>query len=352
MRDGQAIGDRDMKAAMLRARVDVSRRAGWLSLVALLALTPRVHAQTSEDLARARGEFREAIALQAAGDYAGALAKLQSVAAVRMTPQVRFNIAVCEKNLGKLVSALGNFTLAQGEALDQDLQDVAAKAEEHIDDIRARIPKLTILRGEGAETAAVSLDGVELGAAVIGTEMNVDPGPHLIVATQDGETRFSTKVELAERAEERIVVRFDAPVVAAPVSAEPEPPSAVPDASEPEKPGWTKQHSAWTAIGVGGAGTIAGVVFLVLRSGTISDLDTVCVAGHCPPSAEPTADRGKLYTGLAGASFVVGAAGLGLGGYLLFGDKQEVAASGRTPTVALTTGAPGASAGASLVGSF
>lgn len=351
MRDGPAIDDRDMNAAMLLARAGVSRRAGWLSLVALLTLAPRVHAQTNEELARARGEFREAIALQAAGDYAGALAKLQSVAAVRMTPQVRFNIAVCEKNLGKLVAALGNFTLAQSEALDQDLEDVAAKAEEHIEDIRARIPKLTIVRGEGAETAAISLDGVALGAAVIGTEMNVDPGPHLIVATQDGETRFSTKVELAERAVERIVVRFEAPVVA--TSPKPAPMPIVPDAIEPEPSGWTKQHSAWTALGVGGAGTIAGVVFLVLRSGTISDLDAVCIAGHCPPSAEPTADRGKLYTGLAGASFVVGAAGLGLGGYLLFGDKQsEAAASSRTPTLAWTTGAPGAPAGASLVGSF
>lgn len=335
---------------MLRAS-SVALRAGAFLVAASLAFVPRAHAQSDEELARARGEFREAIALQAAGDFAGALAKLQSVAAVRMTPQVRFNIAVCEKNLGKLVAALGNFTLAQSEAIDQGLDDVATKAEEHIHDIRARMPKLTIVRGEGAEAATISLDGVTLGAAAIGTEMNVDPGPHVIVATQDGETRFSVTLDVAERASERVVVRWDAPAAVSP--SEPVTSPAFPDESEPAASGWTKQHSAWTAVGIGGAGTIAGVVFLVLRSGTISDLDAVCVDGRCPPSAEPTADRGKLYTGLAGASFAVGAAGFGLGGYLLFGNKEAPASAGiKKPSVALMTGAPGASAGASLVGSF
>lgn len=340
-----------MNAAMLRASA-VALRAGSFLVAASLALAPRAHAQSDEEIVRARVEFREAIALQAAGDYAGALAKLQSVAAVRMTPQVRFNIAVCEKNLGKLVAALGNFTLAQSEAIDQGLDDVVTKSEEHIDDIRARIPKLTIVRGEGAETASISLDGITLGSAVIGTEMNVDPGPHAIVASQDGETRFSTTVELAERASERVVIRFENEAVAPAIDAGPQLP-IVSEGSEGEPSSWSKRETAWVALGAGGAGTVAGVVFLVLRSGTISDLDAVCVDGRCPPSAEPTANRGKLYTGLAGASFVVGAAGLGLGSYLLFGDsKGEASASGRLPSLALTTGAPGASAGASLVGSF
>lgn len=338
-----------MYDAMLRA---LALRTGCLFLATSLALAPTAYAQSDEELARARSEFREAIALQAAGNYAGALAKLQSVAAVRMTPQVRFNIAVCEMHLGKLVSALGNFTLAESAALDQGIEEVAAKAAEHIEDLRARIPKLTIVRGEGAETAAISLDGVKLGAAAIGTELDVDPGPHAIVATIDGETRFSTTIEIAERTTERVVVRIESKAEEAVVASEPQAPVAF-EVTEDASSGWSKRETAWVSLGVGGAGTVAGIVFLVLRSGAISDLDEVCVNGRCPPSAEPTADRGKLYTGLSVASFVVGAAGLGLGGYLLFGDKTgSETAKKPTARVALTTGAPGAAAGASLVGSF
>lgn len=337
------------------------RRAPWLLLAASLAIAPRAHAQSDEQLARARNEFREAIALQAAGNFAGALAKLQAVAAVRTTPQVRFNIAVCEKQLGKLVTALGNFTLAESEALDQGLAEVAAKAGEHIRDIASRIPKLTIVRGEGAETASIALDGVSLGAAVIGTEMNVDPGPHTIVASIDGEARFSTTVALVEQASERIVIRIER-AESAPIVRE-ESPATVSSASSDDLPregGWSKRHTAWTALGVGGASTAAGVVFLVLRSGAIRDLDAVCRDGHCPPSAEGIADNGKLYSGLAGASFVVGAAGLAIGSVMLFGgsgegeddDSRDISSAPKKRDLALTLGAPGASLGAGFMGRF
>lgn len=340
---------------MLRAPAAPLRRAGWLALAASLSFAPQAYAQTSEELQRARNDFRQAITLQAAGDYAGALAKLQAVSAVRMTPQVRFNIAVCEKNLGKLVAALGNFTLSQSEALDQDLTEIAQMAEEHIDDIQARMPKLTIVRGEGAEAATISLDGVDLGAAVLGSEMNVDPGPHSIVAKVDGETSFSRTVEMAEHGIERVVVTIES---AAPAIVEK--PKSEPLALEIEPSGWSKKHTAFTALGVGGAGAVAGIVFLVLRSGTISDLDAVCQDMRCPASAESTADKGKLYTGLAGASLAVGAVGLGLGSYFLFGDSSsssesdglDVASPSNRRGVSLGFGSSGASAGASLLGRF
>lgn len=345
-----------MTAAMPRAPKASFCRAGWLVLAASLALAPRAHAQTNEELSRARNEFREAIALQAAGDYAGALSKLHAVAAVRMTPQVRFNIAVCEKHLGKLVTALGNFTLAQGEALDQDLADVASKAEEHINDINARMPKLTIVRGEGAEAASIALDGVELGSSVIGTEMNVDPGPHTVIAKKGGEVLYSKTVEMAEKGSVQIVIAIESQDAVA--SPEPDRASFIDLDVEPS--GWSKRDTGWVAIGAGGASAVAGVVFLVMRSGTISDLDAVCQNGRCPASAESTADNGKLYTGLAGATLALGAVGLGLGGYLLFGDSgtaekaelEDFAASSSKPGLAFTLGSPGASAGASFVGSF
>lgn len=344
---------------MPAAKAASYRRTGWLVLAATLAAASPVYAQSDEQLARARSEFREAIALQAAGDYAGALTKLHAVAAVRTTPQVRFNIAVCEKNLGKLTTALGSFTLAESDALDQGLAEIAEKAREHIDDIESRVPKLTIMRGEGAEAASIALDGVSLGASVIGTEMSVDPGPHTIVAKVGEKVLFTATVDLPERGTERVVVRIEslaeetgAPVESAPVLLSSR------EHDEPAEGGWSTRHTAWVAIGAGGASATAGIVLLVLRGGAISDLDAVCQEGRCPPSAEPIADRGKLYTGLAGATLAVGAAGLAIGGVMLFSDRAKgpedegVAKAANGRHLAWTVGAPGASTGASLVGRF
>src|SRR6478752_6007463 len=60
----------------------------------------------------ARQKFRQAISLQTGGNWAAALALFRDVAGVKNTPQVRFNIAICEENLGQLVQALGDYELA------------------------------------------------------------------------------------------------------------------------------------------------------------------------------------------------------------------------------------------------
>src|SRR5687768_4217497 len=79
---------------------------------ALSTIAVPAAAQDEEALAQARAKFNEAIALQAAGDCARALEKFQAVARIKLTPQVQFNIALCEERLGRLVAALGHYRLA------------------------------------------------------------------------------------------------------------------------------------------------------------------------------------------------------------------------------------------------
>lgn len=331
------------------------RRSAMLLATALLSTAPAL-AQTPDQLAHARTDFREGLALETAGDWAGALAKFRAVANVKMTPQVRFNIAVCEEHLGKLVAALGDFQLAQDEALDQKAQDLAAKADEHAKAVAARIPKLTIARGSGAEAASIALDGVTLGATVLGTEMKLDPGPHTVAASVGGEQKFSKTVQLAEGESQQVevvIAAVAAPPKVASTATQPEAPSPTP---EPPEGGGGSHTTGWILVGAGGASAVAGVVFLVLRGGTISDLDAACRDGHCPASSQSTADKGKLYTGLAEATLVAGAAGLTIGTIMLLGNDSSstpaTTGSTRHPTLALQTGAPGAIAGASLSGRF
>src|SRR3954465_5441177 len=92
------------------------------SLLLILALASNAIAEapkaaTDEDeLSIARGKFQQAIELERAGDFAQALRLLREVGQLKMTPQVRYHIAVCLDNLGQLVAAVGSYELALADA--------------------------------------------------------------------------------------------------------------------------------------------------------------------------------------------------------------------------------------------
>src|SRR5688500_11198815 len=173
----------------------LGRRFGQVALLgslALLAVPSAAWAQdpaqesSTEALKRAREQFGQALALQTAGDWAGALALLKDVAAVKSTPQVRFNMALCEEKLGRLVAALGDYELAAADARAEKADQVAEEVESRLEALRQRIPKITVKRGRGAEAASIALDGTSIGDQMVGTPMPTDPGPHTIEAKAPG----------------------------------------------------------------------------------------------------------------------------------------------------------------------
>src|SRR5215470_9475461 len=113
---------------------------GSLSGVCVIPATAQAQGPSSDGdgLKRAREQFAQALALQTGGDWAGALALLKEVAAVKPTPQVRFNIALCEERLGRLVAALGDYELAASDATGQSDQ-VAQEVDARLESLKARI---------------------------------------------------------------------------------------------------------------------------------------------------------------------------------------------------------------------
>src|SRR5690606_28697159 len=96
-------------------------RQGWFfwllcGLMIGLACPEPAAAQTAEELSEARAAFQRGIELEQAKNWAGALKQFREVGQVKMTPQVRYHIALCEENLGKLVAALGGYELALADA--------------------------------------------------------------------------------------------------------------------------------------------------------------------------------------------------------------------------------------------
>lgn len=288
---------------------------------------------SADALKRAREQFGQALALQTAGDWAGALALLKEVAAVKSTPQVRFNIAVCEEKLGRLVAALGDYELAAADARAERAEQVAEEVEGRLENLRQRIPKLTVKRGAGADTAIIAVDGVSVGDQVIGTAMPTDPGPHTVEAKAPGFKPFRTSVRLAEQQSETVEITLE---------AEPPPPVAAgPGAPRPEG---RSRLPGYVIGGIGVASLGASAVFFGLRAGKISDLDKACPDRQCPASAQSDIDAGKMYTTVANVTLAVGIAAVA-GGLVLVLTSGP---SSSSPSVAL---APSAG-GAQLLGKF
>jgi hypothetical protein len=309
----------------------------------LATLPETAHAQepatdnSAEALKRAREQFGQALALQTAGDWAGALALLKDVAAVKSTPQVRFNMALCEEKLGKLVAALGDYELAAADARAEKADQVAEEVEGRLEALRQRIPKITVKRGSGAEAASVAVDGVSLGDQVIGTPMPTDPGPHIVEGKAPGFKPFRKSVRVAEQQSETVEVVLEPEPVAPPVAGGAGPVRATPGRSP---------IYGYVIGGIGVASLGASGVFFGLRAGKISDLDKVCPPPErqCPSHAQQSdIDAGKRYTTFANVTLAVGVAAVA-GGLVL------VLTSGpSTETSVALAPAPG---GAQLLGKF
>lgn len=338
--------------------------AGLIGLC--LLASPSAGAQSKDELDRARALFQEGVALSAANNCAAALTKYRAVAKVKMTAQVAFNIAECEERLGRLVQALGDYRVAAAQAsTDSKAKEVTKQVGARVDALEARIPKLTIMRGKGSESAIVELDGTEIGAGQLGSPIPVDPGPHIIVGRVGDKEYSRDTVTIEEKESKTFEVKMTVPVpkkVEGPVDD----PNKLPPDAQPAAKGRSRVPGI-AVTAAGGVSLILGFVFLGLRGGAISELDKLCGGDTtCPPSAQPTGDKGKLYTGLAEVTIVVGAIGVGTGIALIATSgppkqPKETAAPPppketkwvTKPTLNLVAAAPGAELGGlSLMGTF
>jgi hypothetical protein len=325
------------------------------SHVCSFSLPARAEGPTAAELRKARSQFQRGIELEQASNWSDAIQQFREVGAVRMTPQVRFHIAYCEEGLGRLVTALGGYELALAEA-EQVGTDFKAEVQTAIDGLRARIPKLVIERGTGADAALVQLDGVDIGASSVGVEVPLDPGPHSVTAAAPGYLHFSATAELKEREVTRLRLDLEPEPTPAPDAA-PDQPSRVIVVPPPP----TANRTVPYIIGGVGIATLAGAgVLFALRQATQAQFDKECpetsvIDGErvCGQSNEGTYKRLKAYNVATPIVAIVGVAELGTAvALILFEKKPKAKAPVEKARFELVPSAPGAFAGVSLIERF
>jgi hypothetical protein len=263
-------------------------RSATILVCALALSAPKAFAggPTDAQVQAARELFVAAEQDEDAKRWNDALEKLRRVAQVRLTAGVRYHVALCEENVGELLSALSDYTLAENQAKRENAQDVLALVGPRLSKLNGRVPRLTLHVEADPSDIEVRLDGVVVLKAMWGVAIPVDPGAHKIDATAAGFVPFARTVPMAERdntlVEVAVTVRSaatPAPPVPTPQPATtPSTPTAVatPPAATTDSGG---SHSHTTAIlaTVGAAALLGGGIASFFVAGSTHDSNvTTC----------------------------------------------------------------------------
>jgi hypothetical protein len=300
-----------------------------LSLGALHAPSAAL-AQPPDAHARAEQQFRQARKAMEAKEFRQALTLLHESQALEARPSTLLNIAVCEEQLGMLATAIKHFEEVVPQLKEGDARLDIAK--EHIEKLGRRLPHVRIEMLPGVPKGTVILlDGAPVATAALGSEIPVDPGKHVVIGEAPGspERRYEVVAEEAKR----VVVS----VKPWPDTSAPPPPPV-----EEPPPRDNRRLAGYVVGGVGLAGLGAGAVIGILTVLRHDELDRKCPSHTgCSPEVIRGASEGQSLSLASTVALAAGAAGLGVGTYLVLssGTAKKTAATATVGAAVLPGGA-------------
>lgn len=289
-----------------------ARRAAWGLAGQLLVALPAHGAPTATEKAAAEALFEEGTTLMNEQKFPAACAKFEASSAIESGLGVKLWLADCYDRVGRTASAWGLFTEAAALAHQSGQTDREHAANERAADLEARLSKLAIKPPPGGlpGSVAVTLNGVEIPVASLGTPLPVDPGAEHVVFRAPGFRVITLERDVPPGPSSFVL---DVPPF------EPEPRAAAPaadaraaaPAASHAKPGATQRTLAY-AVGGLGVLSLAGAGVLAYRAHA---LDTDSHA-HCLVSEPNACDedgaslRGQAlnYGNVATGALIAGAA--------------------------------------------
>lgn len=176
------------------------RRVAIAVLFAVTQVEPLAHAQVGSG-DEARQLFDSALTDMRSGNWGAACPKLEKGLAIEPGLGMKFNLALCYENIGRIGTAYGLFQSVAAEAADKRKADRERSAREHLVTLQPIVPFLSIAvpassRVEGLE---IFIDGARLDPRRWGTGMPMDPGDHRLEFSAPGR-RSQVMVRRFERA--------------------------------------------------------------------------------------------------------------------------------------------------------
>lgn len=304
----------------------------------------------------------EGMDLFAAGDYEAALEKFTAADELVPAPTLKLRMARCLDKLDRMLEAASTYRSVIETELDRRAPAVHRKARKdavpELAALREQIPTVrVIVKGPGAETASVTIDGKELPADELGKKHELDPGTYVVEAERldDGAVE-KRQVVLRREQHEEVVLRL-------PSDPSPEDLRS-PEEKLTEDEGAPWRLAGWIAVGVGGAALSVGSVVGVVVLSEEQDLLDRCTDRECPPEAHDDAEQFDTLRTVSTVGFVAGGVGVAAGIAMLLlapsgepdddaeGDEDEPAAEEDPLLESLAVGPCAAHPGLCLQGTF
>jgi len=305
-----------------------------------VSISPELHAQpnknqTQADIsAQADEQFRRGREEQNRGNCQKALEYFRASHALKPQRGTLLNMGLCEKQLGQLAKAMQHLEevlpqLPQGD----DRRDIV---RENLTELKAKVPWLRIVLTANAPVGTiVTYDDSELEPTMIGTDIPVDPGKHVVIVEATGlpNRRYEVMIEEGKRQ----TLRVEPGVLSKPVAIKEE---------APQSKG--KLIAGVAAGGVGVLGVVAGAITGGMALRNHSAAEKACPTRNgCNGDTLNLVRQGETLSTISTVAFAVGVVGLGVGVPLVLTNRN---AYEKAPTVGLVVSPYGASVG--LSGAF
>ena len=288
------------------------RRASTLAVITVsLLASVDARAEVTEEKAEAQGLFDIGKKLMLEGKFEEACPKLAD--SLRIDPAIgtMLFLADCYESVGRTASAWAEFREAQAVAARQmDLRERVAR--DRANALEGRLTKLVIIvSSPAAADLRVKRDGLDVGEALWGAAIAVDPGVHAISVSAPNKKDWTTSVTMGlagSPSSVTVPLLEDALVASAPVNPAPAPAYTLPP--EPRNAGQTQRLLGISLASVGVLGIGIGTVTGLLAK---SKLDA-SNSGHCEKATNycDAQGLGMRNTALTEATISTFTVGLGL----------------------------------------
>lgn len=259
---------------------------------------PKNAAPQADMNARADEQFRKGREEHDRGNFQKALEYFRESHALKPGRGTLLNMGLCEAKLGQLAKAMQHFEelLPQLPAGDERRQIV----RDQLAAIKPKVPYLRIvLKANAPEGTIVTYDDSELEPGMVGTEMPVDPGKHVVVVEAKGLPNRTYDVTMDEGKRQTLEVE--------PGLAEAKGAVEMPDDSSSN----TKRTVAFVVGGVGVAGLVAGAITGGLAlSDNHAAKDACPTRKGCSPDVIDLANRGQTLSVVNTVALAVGVVGV------------------------------------------
>lgn len=342
---------------LLRVSRSLAAHTALCAVVLSVVVSPsrRACAQTEQELAGARAAATEGAKAFNEGRYQEAIDLFERAQSLVHAPTHLLFMARAHEKLGHLVEARELYNKIIREKLEPDapepFKNAQASAAEEIKRVEPRLARLTITVAapEGVDFV-VTMDGMEMPAALLGIPTPVDPGEHTFEVKAEryvAEPRTTTLGE-GESGSVKLELLPDpnaAPLPQANVS-QTSPVTPVGQEVPPEQAGPSLAAPAYVALGVGALGIGAGVFFTLQSASKRSDADDKFAecrangAGNTCRDDDPLAaevatlddDARKAQT-MAAVGYIVGGVGVATGVVLLILNGSSSGEQAAGPTI-------------------